>query len=48
MTYSTYRDLPTYRVTYHDLLHIYIIYFLLNIYIIVCYVFMVFREMFSR
>lgn len=21
MTYSTYRDLPTYRVTYHDLLH---------------------------
>ena len=30
MTYSTYRDLPTYPVTYDNLLHVYIIYFLIK------------------
>ena len=30
MTYPTYRDLPTYPVTYDNLLHVYIIYFLIK------------------
>ena len=45
MTYSTYRDLPTYPVTYF----MYILFmFLLNIYIIAYYVLVKFREMFPR